>query len=192
MIECSRHPVLPGASIRSRAVSIAKWSGVVISILSVVFAITTYLGVWNYVRGDDLVGNVAARLDKSYGEDAGRPVRPTDKEWAPLLRLIKNYTRAKLPVGKVPLVFARSVAIASARSDEARAEWTAPTTPIMLLYKEWPGHGALTPDDYRIVGTLEDLHNWIRQDEADFDFFWRNIIFGVLSLCVGTFVALRS
>lgn len=48
----------------------------------------------------------------------------------------------------------------------------------------------MTPADYRVVGTLGDLHNWIRNDESDFDFFWRTIIFGVLSLCIGVFLGL--
>jgi hypothetical protein len=74
------------------------------------------------------------------------------------------------------------------RSSSRRVD--CPTTPITLIYKEWPGHGTVTPDDYRIVGTIEDLHNWIRNDEADFDFLFRTIIFGALSLCVGVFLAL--
>jgi len=34
------------------------------------------------------------------------------------------------------------------------------------------------------------LHNWIRNDEADFDFRVRTYIFNVLTLCVGVFLAL--
>jgi hypothetical protein len=44
--------------------------------------------------------------------------------------------------------------------------------------------------DWRTVGTIEDLHNWIRNDEADFDFRVRTYIFNVLTLCVGVFLAL--
>jgi hypothetical protein len=169
---------------------IVRWLGVIVSALSVIFAILTYLGLWNFLRGDNLLADVAARFDRSYAEDAGLPVRPGDKEWRPLMRVVTRYSHAQLPTDKQPRVFARSVAVTSARNEAARAEWTAPSTPIMLLYKEWPGHGLVTPDDYRIVGTIEDLHNWIRNDEADFDFLVRTIIFGVLSLCVGVFLAL--
>lgn len=172
--------------------SIVRWLGVGLSAVSVVFAILTYLGVWNYLRGDTLLVDLAARFDKSYTEDAGRPVRPTDKEWAPLIRVISKYTHAALPTDKQPLLFARSVAVLSEKREEAGtgAEWTAPTTPIMLIYKEWPTHGPVTPDDYRTVGTLEDLHNWVRNDGNDFDFLVRTIFFGILSLCVGLFLAL--
>jgi hypothetical protein len=172
--------------------SIVRWAGVGLSALSVVFAILTYLGVWNSLRGDTLVADLASRFDQSYTQDAGRPVRPVDKEWPPLLRVIRAYTHAKLPTDREPLLFARSVAVLSAQSEEAHAEWTAPSTPIMLLYKEWPGHGPVTPEDYRIVGTLGDLHDWVRNDESDFDFVVRTIIFGVLSLCVGLFLALPN
>lgn len=170
--------------------SIARWLGVIFSALSVGFAVLTYYGVWNSWRGDDVLADLADRFDKSYTEDAGRPVRPGDKEWRPLIRVIAKYTHAPLPADKQPLVFARAVAVTAAKNEEARAEWTAPTTPIMFIYKEWPGHGEVTPDDYRIVGSLGDLHDWVRRDSADFDFVVRTIIFGTLSLCVGVFLAL--
>jgi hypothetical protein len=169
---------------------IVRWAGVGVSALSIVFAISTYLGFWNFLRGDNLLADVAARFDKSYTENAAMPVIRGDKEWAPLMRVITKYSHAQLPTDKEPRVFARLPAVISAKNEAARAEWTAPTTPITLIYKEWPGHGTVTPDDYRIVGTIEDLHNWIRNDEADFDFLFRTIIFGALSLCVGVFLAL--
>jgi hypothetical protein len=199
MIENDRPPALadqppianPVRPARDRAVTIARWSGVAISIVSVVFAVMTYFGVWNHLRGDDLVSEVAARFDKSYSEDASIPVRRSDKEWEPLLRIIAHSHR--LPHDREPFVFARFPAVLSAKTEDGgklMAEWTAPTTPVALLYKEWPGQG-IPKEDYRIVGTIQDLHEWIRTDEADFDFVCRNIIFGVLSACVGMFLALR-
>ena len=179
---------------RSRAVSFVKRSGVVISILSVSFAVMTLFGGWNYLRGDDLVSEVAARFDNSYSSDASIPVRPADKEWSPLIRIVTKYTHAELPHDRSPHVFARFSAVSSAKTEIAGnilAEWTAPTTPIALIYKDWPGQD-VPKEDYRIVGTIQDLHEWIRRDEADFDFIWRTIIFGILSACVGTYLGLRS
>jgi hypothetical protein len=170
---------------------IARWLGVVFSAVSMLFAISVYLGVWSEWRGDNLVAAVAARFDKSYSEDASRPVRPGDKEWSPLIRIIKKYSRANLPTDKEPRVFARAVAVASVKVEASGFEWTAPTTPIYLIYRDWPGGGApIPPSDFRIVGTIEDLHTWIRNDTADFDYLVRTIIFGILSLCVGVFLAL--
>jgi hypothetical protein len=139
-----------------RLKSIVRWIGVFVSALAVIFAILTYLGVWNSLRGDNLLAEVATRFDKSYTEDAGRPVRPGDQAWSPLIRVITDYTHADLPTDKEPLVVARAQAVLSAKNQEALGEWTAPTTPVLLMYKEWPGHGDVTPADYRVVGTLED------------------------------------
>jgi hypothetical protein len=166
-----------------------RWLGVSVSALSVLFAFLTYLGLWNELRGDNLVAALASRLDTSYAQ-VSRQVREGDKEWPPLMRLIKKNTHADLPKDKTPIVFARQVAVASFKQEGSEAEWTAPTTPIILLYKEL-GHGdPLSADDWRIVGTIEDLHNWVRADEADFDFLVRTIMFGILSVCVGIFLAL--
>ena len=52
---------------------IARWTGVVVSVGSVLFAFLTYLGVWNEWRGDNLLIDVATRFDSSYSQDAGRP-----------------------------------------------------------------------------------------------------------------------
>src|ERR1700677_995890 len=116
----------------------ARWLGVIFSGISVVFAILTYFGFWNEWRGDNLAAAAANRFDKSYSQDASRAVRNGDKEWLPLMRLITKYSHTDLPKYREPRVIARFVAVASAK-DASGAEWTAPTTPIALLYKEWPG-----------------------------------------------------
>jgi hypothetical protein len=169
---------------------IARWIGVFVSFASVLFAIGTYFGVWNEWRGDNLLVEVATRFDSSYSEDAGRPVRPGDEAWPVVMRVIRKYSHAQLLAGREPRVFARFVAVASAQNEAAHGEWTAPTTPVALLYKEWPGHGFVPPEDVVFVGTIGDLHTWIQRDEGDFDFLMRTILFGVVSACVGVFLAL--
>jgi hypothetical protein len=166
---------------------LARWIGVLFSALSVLFACLTYAGVWNEWRGDNLVAAIASRFDTSYAKDVSRQVREGDKDWLPVMRLIKKYSHANLQ-DKKPILLARFPAIMSAK-DESGAEWTAPTTPIVLIDKD-PVNGALSPSDWRIVGTIEDLHNWVRADESDFDFLVRTIIFGILSVCVGVFLAM--
>ena len=91
------------------------------------------------------------------------------------------------------MTFARTQAISSAQT--AAGEWTAPTTPVVLFYRKWPdpGSGAFKPgQDAFIVGTIGDLHDWIRRDRADFDFVWRTIVFGLLSASVGVTLALAD
>jgi hypothetical protein len=169
---------------------IARWAGFFVSVASVLFAILSYRGVLNEWRGDNLLAEVAAHFDSSYSQDAGLPVRPGDKAWPVVMRVIAKYSRAQLLAGREPQVFARFVAVASAQNEAAHGEWTAPTTPVALLYKQWPGHGAVPPEDVVFVGTIGDLHTWIQRDESDFDFLIRTILFGVLSACVALFLAL--
>jgi hypothetical protein len=120
---------------------IARWTAFGIAVASVLLAVLSYFGIWNEWRGDNLLAGVAAHFDSSYSEDAGLPVGPGDKAWPAVMRVITKYSHAQLPIGKEPKVFVRFVAVASAKNDAARGEWTAPTTPIALLYKEWPGDG---------------------------------------------------
>ena len=171
---------------------IVRWIGVFLSLVSVAFAALSYFGFWSSVRGDDLLAALANRLDTSYATDVSRQVRQPDPEWRPLLRVIRSYSpkRGILPKDREPVVFARFAAVASAKSEAG--EWTASTTPIVLLYKEWPspGNSIVPGQDGWIIGTLGDFHEWIRKDEADFDFLLRTVILGALSACVGLFLAL--
>jgi hypothetical protein len=168
--------------------SAARCIGVALSVASILFAVLGYFGFWRHLRGDDLLDALANRLDTSYAENVSRQVRPGEPEWNPLLRVITAHV--DIPRDKTPIVFARAEAITSAKS--TAGEWTAPTTPIMLLFIKWPDPGSdlKKGEDYLTVGTLGDLHEWIKADQTDFDFFWRTIIFGTLSACVGVFLAL--
>jgi hypothetical protein len=114
--------------------------GVALSILSVVFAALSYCGFWSWYRGDNLLNALGNRLDTSYAPNVSRQVSLSDPEWRPLLRIIEQYSHAKLPSNKQPVAFRRGVAIESKKTPEG--EWTAPTTPIYLSYKELPTTGA--------------------------------------------------
>jgi hypothetical protein len=168
-----------------------RWLGVIVSGAAVLFATLSYGGFWSYIRGNDILNALADRLDTSYAPDVSRLVKPHDPEWRPLMRVIKRYSRADLLQDREPVVFARAQAIASAVTNAG--EWTAPTTPVMLIYREWPAPGTgdfIKGKDFVTVGTLGDIHDWIKRDQADFDFFWRTLIFGLLSFCIGVFLAL--
>lgn len=170
-----------------------KRVGVLLSFIAVGFSILSYLGFWGWLRGDDLLARLSDRLDTSYAEEVPRQVRPQDLEWRPLLRIIERYTRTQLLADKKPLVFARAQAIFSAKTNEG--EWTAPSTPIVLFYRDWPAVGTgpfLRGKDFVTVGTIGDLHEWIRRDIADFDFLWQTITFGLLSACVGLFLLISE
>lgn len=156
------------------AKQIARWTSVALAGLSVAFAIVSFTTRWDWLRHDDMVEKVAARFDLSYTKDASLPVQLDDPEWVPLLRLIKQYSphEGELPNDRRPMTFARAPAITSAQTPFG--EWTAPSTPVVLFYRKWPDPG--TGDfkwgqDGFIVGTIGDLHDWVRRDRADFDFF---------------------
>jgi hypothetical protein len=182
-------------SVASLVKVFARWTGVTLAILSVAFAVVSYKTQWDWWLRDDLVEKLAERFDLSYSNGAASPVGPDDPEWVPLLRLIKHYSphRDELPKDREPKVFARAQAITSAKT--AAGEWTAPSTPIVLLYRKWPDPGS---GDFKFgqdafpVGTIGDLHDWVRRDRADFDFYWRTIIFGLLSMCAGLALALAD
>jgi len=82
--------------------------------------------------------------------------------------------------------------VATLSNQTPNGEWTAPTTPILLLYKEWPGASDLhIGEDALVVGTIGSLHDWIKQDQADFEYLWRTIIFGALSASIAIFLLPR-
>ena len=180
---------------QQRIKTFARWAAVVLSFLSVTFAIVSFNTRWDWWLHDDMVEKVADRFDLSYSKDAALPVQRGDPEWPPLLRLIEQYSpgRGELPKDRPPMTFARFQAITSAGA--AGGEWTAPTTPIALLYRKWPDPGSgefKIGQDAFVVGTIGDLHDWVRRDRADFDFLWRTIIFGLLSACAGVTLALAD
>jgi hypothetical protein len=149
---------------RQRIKYLARWTAVALSILSVAFAIVSYNNHWDWLLNDDRAEKVAERFDLSYADDASLPVQRGDPEWVPVLNVIEEYSphRSELPVDRLPMTVARYPAIISARA--ADAEWTAPTTPIVLFYRKWPDPGS---GDYKrgqdafVVGTIGDLHDWV-------------------------------
>lgn len=84
-------------------------------------------------------------------------------------------------------MIARFSAVASAKIDLAPgkfAEWTAPTTPLVLLYREAP----LSWDDTLVVGDIGDLPIWIDKSKSDFRFLIQNVLLGVFSLSLGILI----
>lgn len=169
-------------------------SAIIIPLCVLTFVISMRAGIWDWWLGIDKVVKVAENFETSYAPDACRPVRAGDPAWKPLLKLIDKYSIANLPKDRKPKVFARSVAILSQKIDMGPgviAEWTAPSTPIVLIYRDWPGR-AVPPQDYRIVGTLGDLRTWINRSRDDFRFFMQDILLAVLSVTLGAIIWLAE
>ena len=67
------------------------------------------------------------------------------------------------------------------------AEWTAPSTPLLLLYKDWPGND-IPPEDYRVIGTIGDLRDWISKAKDHRRFVVQDVFLGTFTPLLGLFV----
>src|SRR5216683_4674764 len=168
--------------------SLLKFAAAVfLPLVTIVFVVSEHVGWWDRYLGLTDVLEAAARLETSYAEGVRRIVIPGDPAWVPVLDLIRRYSSVKLPPGREPRALARFVAVASAKIDTGLgniAEWTAPSTPIALLYQDWPGN-TIPPSDYRIVGTIGDLRAWVDKRRADVHFLGRDILLSVTSVVIG-------
>lgn len=165
-------------------------AAVIIPSVVLVFVISMRVGIWDRWFGLDKVEKVAEKFESSYSSDASHPVRIGDPAWTPILRLISKYSNVDLPKDKEPRVLARFVAVLSGKTDLGQgriAEWTAPSTPIALLYRDWPGQD-VPREDYRIVGTIGDLRAWINRSKDDFRFVMQDILLAVLSITLGAII----
>ena len=126
-------------------------------------------------------------LSLSYAPDASTPVYPTDPAWAPLMKLIRKYSRNKLREDKQPQTVARFPATLSTQEQIAGqriSEWTSPSTPFAVLYRKWPGN-SLPPEDYTVIGSIGELHEWISRQKSYFHFLVHDVVLCLLSLTLG-------
>jgi hypothetical protein len=158
-------------------------------VLALLFVIGERTGVWDKLRGLDLVEDVANRLDTSYAANVVRQIGPDEKAWKPLIALIYRYSTTKFPKDKQPRMVARALAVASAKLDLGGgrfAEWTAPSTPFMILYGDWPTTGRpLSNSDVWIAGTLGDLRTWIAQSKSDLRFVVMDVSLVLITISLG-------
>jgi hypothetical protein len=159
-------------------------------VVTIAFVFSEHLGWWDRYLGLTDVLEAAARFETSYSDGVKRVVVPGDSAWPPVLDRIRRYSPAQLPSGREPRVLARFIAVASAKIDAGPgniAEWTAPSTPIALLYRDWPGN-TIPPSDYRVVGTIGDLRAWVDKRRADLHFLGRDILISFTSVMVGLMI----
>lgn len=149
------------------------------------FVVTDHFGLWDRLSGLNLVEQVLSRFELSYTPDASRPVRMGDPEWEPFLNLVRRYSKTTLRNDKQPRVFARFQASLSTRSPTQgtiESEWTAPSTPFAVIYRDWPTSdgGNISLEDWQYVGTIGDLRDWISKAKESRRFL-------VLDIFLGTF-----
>ena len=147
------------------------------------FLIADHFGVWDNLTGLNLVKNVSDRFELSYAEGASRPVHVGDPEWEPTLAVIYRHSPTQLARDKEPKALARLRASLSVRTPPDGAltsEWTAPSTPMILFYVDWPTNEGkdIPPENYRIVGTIGDLKDWIADEKDRRRFIVQDVFFG--------------
>ncbi len=130
----------------------------------------------------------------SVGPDHAVPVRAGEREFEPTIALIKKYSATKLADN--PQVIARLQAkvydAQSLGTDGKLAQWTSPATPIVVFYYNWPNvrfpAGTVPQDQYTIVGTLGNLHEWIVRSHEDMHFLIVDLLLvGVVPIMVGVY-----
>jgi hypothetical protein len=161
----------------------------VLPVICLLLVIAEHNGLIDHWRGLDRVQAVADNFSLSYAPGACKPVYPDDAAWAPLIGLIQEYSKSKLRTDKQPQTVARSVATLSTQQEMGegiRSEWTAPSTPLVVMYRRWPDPGTnFQREEYTIVGTIGDLQGWIAQSKADCHFLIHDITLGILALVLG-------
>jgi len=164
--------------------------------LYLIFIVPERSGYWDRVRGLDLAQQIAERFEKSVGTDTAVPVRAGDPEFEPMLALIRRYSATKLAPDKTPQVIARFQAkVFDAQllgPSGALSQWTSPATPIAVMYFDWPNvkfpKDGVPLDQYAVVGTLGNLHEWVARSHEDFHFFVVDLLLvGVIPLMVGLY-----
>lgn len=177
-----------------RSLHIAKLVLLVPLVLYLGFIIPERRGYWDRVRGLDSAQQIAERFEKSVGPDDARPVRAGEKEFEPTLALIRKYSAMSLADGKSPQVIARLQAkVYDAQilgSADKLAQWTSPATPIVVMYYDWPNikfpGGTVPTDQYTVVGTLGNLHEWIARSREDMHFHVVDLLLvGVVPMILG-------
>jgi hypothetical protein len=166
---------------------------VVLPLCIVFMAIGEHARLFDRWRGLDQVENVSDSFNHSYGVEPSKPVYPGTPEWAPTLRLIEEYSKHKLRTDREPSTIARMKATQSIQEQNTDLEWTSPSTPIVVLYRHWPGNSAAgIGPDYTIVGSIGDLQTWIAQSKAEFHFVVNDIILGLMSVALGVWLVIHE
>jgi hypothetical protein len=167
---------------------------VVLPLCILLMAVAEHTGMHDRWRGLDLVEKASDSFNHSYGIEPSKPIYPEDPEWAPTLGLIEEYSRYKLRTDRQPATIARQQAKLSVKEPNADLDWTAPSTPLVVLYRHWPGNsGEVIPrDEVTIVGSIGDLQNWIARSKAEFHFRVNNIILGLMSAALGLWLVIHE
>jgi hypothetical protein len=161
-------------------------ASVLLPFIGLAWLLAEHYGLVDHWRGIDLAEKVADRFDESYATDASLPVYPEDAEWEPTIKLIEEYSKVKWPPGKKPQTIARMQAKLS-EQEGGGYEWTSPATPLVVLFRRWPKNTgqAIPQEDWKIVGSIGELHGWIEQSKNGLHFLFSDCFMTVMAGVLG-------
>ncbi len=152
--------------------------------VGVLLVIGLHFGLADAVLGLRPAIEVAETYDHSYDiAHLPRVVHPEDAAWKPMMRLIRWYSRKTVDYSRAQTI-ARFVALDSKDLEvngAVLAEWTAPSTPFVVLYGRLDDGRKYTMKDAVFVGTIGELHDWIQRARDDFHFWTNDAVLGALS-----------
>jgi len=162
---------------------------IILPVLYLGFLIPDRFGVWDRLSGLSLVEDVAAKYQISYAADAP-VIRVGYREWKPLLCLIKRYSAVKkFPTDKEPRMIVRYVGVGAVRvpaEGPILAEWTPPSTPILVVFRDSPdANGTFPKEDAVILGTIGDLQDWILRAKDYRRFLVQDVFLGIFGPLLG-------
>ncbi|SRR6266852_3104281 len=167
----------------------------ILPFLYIGFIIADRYGVWDDVTGLSWSERSEGRFEKSYAADASVPMRPGDKAWKPTLELFYSYSSATFRTSREPKVIARMQASLSTRTPPEGpmlTEWTSPSTPVVLMYVDWPTNTGknIGPEDWVVVGTIGEWRAWVSRAKDRRRFLVQDIFLGTFGPLLSVFIFL--
>lgn len=183
----------PHRSVKLR--NVAKTVLLILPFFYLGFLLTDRYGLWDNLSGLSWSDRSEQRFEKSYARDSSIRVRSGDKAWMPTLKLIRKYSKANLQPDRESKVIARWQAALSTRTPTEGpifSEWTAPSTPIVLLYEDLPmtADAKLDANDWVVVGTIGEWREWIVRAREERRFVVLNVFLGTFGPLLSIFVFL--
>jgi hypothetical protein len=166
----------------------------IVTIMSVCSVVALHFGAADYFLDLAPAIEVAQHYDKSYSvEDGPYMLHPDSSSWPIMMRLIGWYSIARIDearaqtIGRAPAIAAGEIPVGS-----ATAEWTAPGTPILVLYGRVDNGSTVGPNDAVVVGSIQDLHDWIQRARDDFRFWVTDVAIGSVSAVLAVLLLWRE
>lgn len=151
---------------------------IAVPLIILLYSVGEHFGFIDRFLGNDDVMGIYERFNTSYDPSIDRKVGSDEPGWARAMTLIRKHSAAKIEFIDEKMILARSVATVSGKVDLPNgkyAEWTAPSTPLLLVNSEGEKMDGFVSEDVQIVGSIGDLKLWVEQDQLSRRFLFQDI-----------------